>query len=59
MATGVVIAIGVIFGMGGTPFFLGLIADRFSFQIGIFLVGVLTTLSSLAVRFLKERQEQR
>jgi len=58
MATGVVIAIGVIFGMGGTPFLLGLIADHSSFRVGILLVGALTILSSIAVRFLKERQRE-
>jgi NNP family nitrate/nitrite transporter-like MFS transporter len=54
MATGVIISIGMIFGAGFTPFLLGLIADHFNFQVGIFGLGVLTTLSSLSVRFLGE-----
>lgn len=54
MATGVIISIGMIFGAGFTPFLLGLIADHFNFQVGIFVLGVLTTLSSLSVRFLGE-----
>jgi MFS family permease len=54
MATGVIISIGMIFGAGLTPFLLGLIADHFNFQVGIFGLGVLTTLSSLSVRFLGE-----
>ena len=55
MATGVILSIGVIFGMGGTPFVLGMIADHFSFKVGILWLGVLTSLSSFAVRFLEEK----
>ena len=54
MATGVIISIGVIFGLGLTPFLLGVIADHFDFQTGILGLGMLTTLSSLMVRFLKD-----
>jgi len=54
MATGVIVSIGVIFGFGGTPFLLGLIADHFNFKIGILGLGVITTISSFGVRFLKE-----
>jgi len=54
MALGLIISIGVIFGMGGSPFLLGVIADYSSFQIGILGLGVLTTLFSLSVRFLRE-----
>jgi NNP family nitrate/nitrite transporter-like MFS transporter len=52
MAIGVTLSIGVIFGMGGTPLILGLIADHFNFQVGILWVGILTTISSLGVRLL-------
>jgi NNP family nitrate/nitrite transporter-like MFS transporter len=52
MAIGVIISIGVIFGVGGTPLILGLIADTFSFQVGILWLGILTALSSLGVRLL-------
>ena len=52
MAIGVAVSIGVIFGMGGAPFVLGLIADSYSFQVGIIWLGILTTLSSLAVSLL-------
>jgi NNP family nitrate/nitrite transporter-like MFS transporter len=52
MAIGVAVSIGVIFGMGGAPFVLGLIADSYSFQVGIIWLGILTTLSSLAVNLL-------
>ena len=54
MTTGVVVSIGVIFGLGGTPLLLGLIADHISFKIGILVLGVLATFSSFGVRFLKE-----
>jgi NNP family nitrate/nitrite transporter-like MFS transporter len=54
MVTGVIVSIGVIFGVGFTPFVLGLIADHFSFQIGILCLGILTTFSSLGVRLLGE-----
>jgi len=54
MAIGVIISIGVIFGMGGTPFLLGVIADHLNFKVGILGLGILTTFSSFCVRFLKE-----
>jgi len=54
MGIGAIISSGVIFGMGGAPLLLGIIADRFSFQVGILWMGVLTTLSSLMVRGLKD-----
>jgi NNP family nitrate/nitrite transporter-like MFS transporter len=57
VATGMVFSFGSIFGMGIVPFLLGLIADYFSFQIGIFFLGLLTTLSSLLVKFLKEKED--
>ena len=52
MAIGVAVSIGVIFGMGGAPFILGLVADHLSFRVGIFWLGIMTTFSSLSVRFL-------
>ena len=55
MITGVILSIGVIFGMGTTPLVLGLTADHFSFQTGIFWLGILATLSSLLARFLEEK----
>lgn len=51
---GVTASIGVFFGMGLSPFLLGLTADHFNFQAGIFWLGILTTLSSLMVMFLQE-----
>ena len=54
MSPGVIISIGMIFGTGAAPFILGVTADHFNFQIGILWLGVLTTLSSVSVSFLKE-----
>jgi NNP family nitrate/nitrite transporter-like MFS transporter len=54
MVTGVIVSIGMIFGVGFVPFLLGLIADHFNFEVGILGLGILTTLSSLLVRFLKD-----
>jgi NNP family nitrate/nitrite transporter-like MFS transporter len=56
MTIGFVTAIGVIFGTGGSPFILGLVADHLNFRVGILGLGALTALSSLMVRFLGEGQ---
>jgi len=53
LTIGVIVSFGVIFGMGISPFLLGLTADYFNFQAGIFCLGILTTLSSLLIRFLE------
>jgi MFS family permease len=55
MTIGFIIAIGVIFGTGGGPFILGLVADHLNFKVGILGLGILTTLSSLMVRFLRDK----
>jgi fucose permease len=57
MVTGVILAFGVIFGTGFTPFILGTIADHYNFQVGILGVGIVTTLSSLLVGLLKKTEE--
>ena len=57
MATGIVIATGVIFGLGVAPYLLGAIADRINFQTGILLLGVLTTLSSFSVKYLMDSRK--
>jgi NNP family nitrate/nitrite transporter-like MFS transporter len=54
MVTGVIVSIGMIFGVGFVPFLLGVIADHLNFEVGIFGLGILTTLSSLMVRFLRD-----
>jgi NNP family nitrate/nitrite transporter-like MFS transporter len=56
MVTGVILSIAVIFGMGGTPLALGVMADHFSFKTGILGLGVLVALSPLVVRLLEEKR---
>ena len=56
MVLGVIMSVGVGFGMGVTPFLLGLTADHFNFRVGIFWLGLLTSLSSLSVHLLKEER---
>jgi NNP family nitrate/nitrite transporter-like MFS transporter len=55
MTIGFIIAIGVIFGIGGGPLIIGLVADHSSFKVGILGLGVLTALSSQLVKFLGDR----
>jgi NNP family nitrate/nitrite transporter-like MFS transporter len=55
MTIGFIIAIGVIFGIGGGPLIIGLVADHLSFKVGILGLGVLTALSSQLVKFLGDR----
>jgi MFS family permease len=52
MATGVILSLGVVLGLGVTPFILGVVADHINFQAGILGLGILTTLCSLTVRLL-------
>src|SRR4030043_1248736 len=54
MVTGVIISIGMIFGVGFVLFLLGVIADHLNFEIGILGLGILTSFSSLMVRFLRD-----
>jgi len=54
IATGVIVSIGMIFGVGFVPFLLGVIADHLNFEAGILGLGILTSFSSLMVRFLRE-----
>ncbi len=52
-ATGFVVSIGMV-GTGLVPYLVGLSGDYWSFRIGIFLVGILTALSSGLLYTLKE-----
>jgi MFS transporter, NNP family, nitrate/nitrite transporter len=51
--TGATIAIGVIFGLGLTPFLLGVAADKWSFHAGIFILGLLTVISCFLIGKIK------
>jgi NNP family nitrate/nitrite transporter-like MFS transporter len=52
--TGVLMGIGGLMGPGLSPFILGAVADVWSFQVGIFMVGLLCTLSCLLFKALQE-----
>jgi hypothetical protein len=48
--TGATVAFSMTFGNGAIPFLLCAVADAWSFQAGIFFLGVLTALSCTVVR---------
>lgn len=50
----IVLGFTAIIGSGAAPVALGAIADTWSFQIGILILGVLTTLACFLIRGLKE-----
>jgi len=52
--TGMMMGIGGMIGTGISPFILGAVADAWNFQIGIFVVGLLTTISCILFRSLQE-----
>jgi MFS family permease len=54
MATGFIVTLGVIFGLGIAPYLLGVAGDTISFRYGILIFGILVTLASGLVWFLKE-----
>lgn len=52
--TGTTMAIGVIIGLGLTPALLGAVADTWNFQIGILVLGVLTLVSCVTLKYLQK-----
>lgn len=54
MATGYIVTLGVVFGLGVIPYLLGVAGDYWSFRLGIFTLGVLGILSSGLTYYLKE-----
>jgi len=52
--TGAAAAFGVIFGFGLTPFILGAVADVWSFQVGIFSLGLFTAVPCVMLRKLRD-----
>jgi MFS family permease len=52
--TGATMATGAVVGLGFTPAILGAVADAWSFQIGILVLGVLTTLSCILLRGIRK-----
>ena len=55
-ATALIVTFGVIFGVGLAPYLLGLSGDLISFRFGIFVLGILTALSSGLILLLKENR---
>ena len=53
-AIGFIVTVNVIFGSGVIPYLLGLSGDLVGFRFGICLVGIMSTLSSGLLYFLKE-----
>ncbi|MBN1545065.1 MAG: MFS transporter [Syntrophaceae bacterium] len=54
VATGYIVTLGVIFGLGIIPCLLGVAGDYLSFRWGIFILGVLTIAASGLTYYLKE-----
>lgn len=54
LATGIILALSILFGGGIIPYFLGVSGDLHSFAMGIAILGVLIMLSSTVIFHLKE-----
>jgi len=53
-ATGIILAVSMVFGSGIIPYFLGISGDLYSFRLGITVLGIFTTLSSALIFHLKK-----
>jgi hypothetical protein len=53
MATGFILTMAIALGVGVIPYFLGISGDLVSFKFGIAIFGILVTLSSGLVFYLK------
>jgi NNP family nitrate/nitrite transporter-like MFS transporter len=51
--TGITLSVSSIFGLGIFPVSLGMVADRWNFQVGILIMGIITTMTCLLVKWLK------
>jgi len=54
LATGIILALSILFGGGLFPYFLGISGDLLSFGLGIVILGVLVMLSSTLIFHIKE-----
>lgn len=52
--TGTIMAVSSLLGIGFIPFIMGIIADRWSFQVGFMLLGLLTLAICPLVRLLRD-----
>jgi NNP family nitrate/nitrite transporter-like MFS transporter len=57
LATGVIVAFGILFGGGAVPYLLGLSGDLVSFRLGISILGLLICLLSPLTLVLKEYRQ--
>ncbi len=57
LATGVVVALGILFGGGPVPYLLGLSGDLVSFRLGISMLGLVVCLSSPLAFALREHEQ--
>jgi len=53
VAVSLTVPLGFLLGGGVVPAFIGLAGERFSFSLGIFLVGIITLVSLPIIRFLR------
>lgn len=56
LATGLILAVAIIFGGGVVPYLLGVSGDLYSFRLGIVLLGISLALASTLVFRLKEHE---
>jgi MFS transporter, NNP family, nitrate/nitrite transporter len=54
LATGIIVAISIVFGGGIVPYVLGISGDLVSFRLGITILGIFVALSSTLIFHLKE-----
>lgn len=54
LATGIILAVSMVFGGGIVPYFLGVSGDLYSFRLGITILGILAALASTLIFHLKK-----
>jgi NNP family nitrate/nitrite transporter-like MFS transporter len=58
LATGIIVAISIVFGGGIVPYLLGISGDMVSFRLGITILGIFVALSSTLIFHLKELESE-
>jgi NNP family nitrate/nitrite transporter-like MFS transporter len=54
LATGIILALSIVFGGGIMPYFLGVSGDLYTFRLGITILGILAALASTLIFHLNE-----
>ena len=54
IVTGIIFSIAGLLGPGLSPLILGAIADVWSFTVGILVVGIITTISAISIKWLDQ-----